>query len=580
MRRLSTKTTASCAWANRSRRGVTLVELLVTIIVAGFAFAALVPLFVYASQTSAADNARTVALGLAQDKMERIRSLPYDQVVQTNLDDVFDENGLVENSFARQHGLGNTAFATVGTDGKEYIVGYEVKHVYDPALDVSFREPGLELYKLVTVDVYWEGNPLPVKHTRLRTTIYKQYAGPVILSLQVEPRSQDAQTLGMIVPQQGDEQEIVEITAYAMTGVPIREVRFSLASGSYKKDFTQPTGTAGVYVWKWSAVDAPDGFYTITAQAVSTGGFKGNAWRVVEQLESGSVPAPAQLAATPGDRSVTLSWQRPAAGDIAYYEIWRSLSPERDSAALLGIAPRTAEQYPDTAVDNDVHYYYWVYAVDLVGNTNGSGPADATPSLSAGDHTPPTVPILTATAQPAAIALSWTVSVDPVTSEPSTGLSHYEIFRSDDGVDFTFLGSAGSLSLSYSDPVGTDSPAYWYKIRAVDLSVNVNRSDFSAPVGPLQTPATTTTLTVTNDRNAASQPCTVTVQDVMSQRFYDQNGVSYESPPASVSIASKGGSAQWRNLPLDKTYRVTATYATGNPRSSSQSAPPWTLSFQ
>jgi prepilin-type N-terminal cleavage/methylation domain-containing protein len=551
-----------------AQRGVTLVELLVTIVLASIFFAAMVPLFVYASQTSAGDNARTVALGIAQDKMERIRSLPYDQVERANLyADTTD-------------GLGHHASATTGSGGKDYLVDYEVTYIYDPS--VVYQEPGLELYKLVTVDVYWEGNPHPVKKVRLRSAIYRQYAGPVILGLQVTPRSQEGTTQGMLVP--GDD-HLVTITAYAMTGVPVKEVRFTVTSGTYSPKLLPVTdGTNGVYVCRWDAAGAPDGFYTITAQAISPGGYLGNEWQIVEQLETGSPPAPSSLTATPGDQSVTLDWQKPAVGDIAYYEIWRSTTSARDDATRLATSLKEVH-YPDTSVTNDTHYYYWAYAIDLVGNTSEPATADATPSISAGDRTAPTVPVLTATTvQSTTITLSWLASQDPPPPDPSSGLAYYEIFRSTDGLSYTFLKKIdtqlGVPSFSCTDRVGTDSPPYWYEIRGVDASVNANRSVFSAPVGPWQTPATRTTLTVTNDRGGADKPCTVTVYDPEGRLYYDQSGATYVSPPASASIPSKGGSAQWHNLPLDKVYTVTATYSSGNPIAPYRSAPPWTLSFQ
>jgi len=539
------------------QRGFSFVELLVTIVLAGIFFAAMVPLFVQAAQTSAGDNARTVALGIAQDKMERIRSLPYDDV----------EKAKLETDAAR--GLGKDA--SVG--GKVFLLDYAVDYIWAP--DQPYHEAGLELYKMVTVKAYWEGNPRPVKNVILRTAIYRQHTGPDMLSLLVTPRSQDGVTKGMIVPEADN---FVYVSAYVSTAASIKEVDFKAESGSHSYGATV-TQTAGgsVYVWKWDATDAPDGFYKITAYAVSTAGEQGNTWRVVEQLETGKPPAPASLIAEPGDLSVTLDWQTPAAGDIAYYEIWRSETPLRENATLLA-TNLEAVHYPDTAVANDTieephHYYYWVYSIDLVGNTSDAATADAKPSWSAGDHAAPTVPSLTATWQSTTITLSWLASQD------SSGVAYYEIVRSTDGVNYGPLAQPGPLSVSYVDSVGTDSPQYWYEIRAVDASVNVNRSAFSAPVGPLQTPITKTTLTVTNDRIGANKPCTVTVRDVVSRLYYDQNGVASNSAPT-VTIESKGGSAQWHNLPIDKTFTVAATYSSGRPLSSSQQAPPWMVSFR
>jgi hypothetical protein len=272
---------------------------------------------------------------------------------------------------------------------------------------------------------------------------------------------------------------------------------------------------------------------------------------------------------------VVLDWEAPATGDIAYYQIWRSTTALRKDATMIA-NNLTSIHYPDEGLTNGTPYYYWVYAFDLIDNESDPAIDDATPVLTAGDNTVPTVPVLTATAQASSILLGWTVSTDS-----PAGLKYYEIFRSTDGTNYTILTTMGPLSVSYADPVGSGSIDYWYKIRAVDASPNINRSLFSNVQGPLKTVLVVEILTVANDRKAQGAPCTVTVQDIASKKYYDQDGVpSWTVPTTVVSIASKGGSAQWKNLPADRIYTVTATYTQGKPLSISQAAPPWTLSFK
>ena len=62
-------------------RGFSLVELLITIVLAGIVFAALVPVFVSAQKASSGDKARNVATNIAQDRIEKIRLLGFDQIV-------------------------------------------------------------------------------------------------------------------------------------------------------------------------------------------------------------------------------------------------------------------------------------------------------------------------------------------------------------------------------------------------------------------------------------------------------------------------------------------------------------------
>src|SRR5450830_57830 len=63
--------------ARRAVRGFSMVELLVTVILAGIIFAAMVPVFVSAQQKASGDQMRNVALNAAQDHIEKIRQMPF-----------------------------------------------------------------------------------------------------------------------------------------------------------------------------------------------------------------------------------------------------------------------------------------------------------------------------------------------------------------------------------------------------------------------------------------------------------------------------------------------------------------------
>ena len=82
--------------------GFSFVELLVTIIIAGIAFAALVPMFVGAQQKNAADLFRQAGLNAAQDRIERVRSLDFASITQSNLVSTFGTTAPVSANPARQ----------------------------------------------------------------------------------------------------------------------------------------------------------------------------------------------------------------------------------------------------------------------------------------------------------------------------------------------------------------------------------------------------------------------------------------------------------------------------------------------
>ena len=67
--------------SRRGHAGFSMVELLVTIVIAGIAFAAMVPLFVQAQQKNSSDYFRVLGTNIVTDKLERVRTLDYDDIV-------------------------------------------------------------------------------------------------------------------------------------------------------------------------------------------------------------------------------------------------------------------------------------------------------------------------------------------------------------------------------------------------------------------------------------------------------------------------------------------------------------------
>ena len=84
--------------------------------------------------------------------------------------------------------------------------------------------------------------------------------------------------------------------------------------------------------------------------------------------------APTGLEATPGDRTVNLSWRANTEDDLAGYNLYRD-------GELL--APGLAESsYNDNTVVNDITYTYAVTALDHSGNESAPSPAlEATPEV-------------------------------------------------------------------------------------------------------------------------------------------------------------------------------------------------------
>jgi hypothetical protein len=97
---------------------------------------------------------------------------------------------------------------------------------------------------------------------------------------------------------------------------------------------------------------------------------------------------PTGLTATPGDASVTISWDDNPDADLASYQIFRSETSGGPYALLTNVAP-PATSYPDTDVMNDTTYFYVINARDLADNQSAdTAEVSATPTAPAPTPTP------------------------------------------------------------------------------------------------------------------------------------------------------------------------------------------------
>jgi len=120
-------------------------------------------------------------------------------------------------------------------------------------------------------------------------------------------------------------------------------------------------------------------YYTVAAVNVAgTGPQSGEA----NATPQATAPfAPTGLAASAGDRNVTLSWTAPSSdggSPITGYNIYRSTTPggEGNTALATGV---TTTNYTDNSVTNGTTYYYTVAAVNAVATGPQTGEASATP---------------------------------------------------------------------------------------------------------------------------------------------------------------------------------------------------------
>jgi pectate lyase len=89
--------------------------------------------------------------------------------------------------------------------------------------------------------------------------------------------------------------------------------------------------------------------------------------------------APTNLSATSGNSTVSLNWNNNSEGDLAGYNIYRSITFGSDYARL-NVAPVSSSDYIDNTVTNGEIHYYIVTAIDTSSNESGdSGQVSAIP---------------------------------------------------------------------------------------------------------------------------------------------------------------------------------------------------------
>lgn len=533
--------------------GFSFVELLVTIVVAGIAFAALVPLFVQAQQRNSADNARNVALQVAQDKIEKVRQLDYDQITAANLGSASYAGGQ----------FGPYWDFVRGGATKRYTIQYTVSPV------PSTAPAGSEKYKMVQVRVTWTAPPAPVKAAVLQTLVYKQYAGPEITAVTVgpstifDPASPDGSTIvrsPVVIDVTLSPADIASMNASDPDPTKRGWVKFTVSSYTGVSLAAQEVNAVynnepGHYQFVWDNSAVADGVYKFEMTAVSAMAMQGSTASMSYRVALLVPPAPTGLTATAADTRVSLSWDASGIGDFDHYELWRGTTSGDET---LYQASLTNPSFSDTAVTNGTTYFYKVLVVDRDGNKSSlSAEVSATPAVPV-DTVAPTVPTnLTAVKVPntGTINLAWSASTDLGT--PPAGVLGYIIERSADGTSGWVQLQGSYPNLTYPDSSAGWSSTWYYRLAAVDNVGNV--SAYTAPVGPVTTdPRPLYSLTVNNTQGVSIY---VWVQNVGTGQWYSTSGTAQGTKPAGFEI-KKNKSQIWSNLPAG-VYNVDASESTG-----------------
>ncbi len=435
--------------------GFSFVELLVTIIIAAIAFGALVPVFVQAAKSGSQDKSRVIALNMAQQALESSRRMTFEQVVTATWEQ--DEE--------------------TATGAKTFTVTRTVVEA-----EASPSDPRI-VSKQVAVVVTWD-RPSPGGSVTIKTVLYRQFAGPQIVDFTVAPwdtenewitdstveltatiSAADQASMGPVTVGGVTLTGYVQFMITSVSGVviPTIQVPYNAATpADYKATWMVPGGDG-----------AGDGYWTFKAVAYSAQKYPGNSWEFAKRVESGPAAKVTDLAATPGDTWVSLTWSPSVSNDLGYYEVYRGeyLSTSSDGSIVFVDGTRTliaggppqdgepafvATGFTDTGLTEDVTYAYEVYAVDQVGNVGTPATVTATTGEMLATQPAPATD-LQATYSGSTAVLTWLAS-------PSADVTGYRVYKDGDSTAWV-----ATVSGPYCDlQQGFDSSAT-YQVKPYSL---------------------------------------------------------------------------------------------------------------
>ncbi|MDP9173934.1 MAG: PA14 domain-containing protein [Planctomycetota bacterium] len=250
-----------------------------------------------------------------------------------------------------------------------------------------------------------------------------------------------------------------------VTGASSYDIYRGASSGGESATPVQ-TGISGSTWTDASVVDGQTYFYYATA--INTGGQSGPS---PESTITTPLMAPTSLSAMAGSNGIQLNWA--AVSDATSYNIYRGTTSGGESATpyQTNIVGTT---FTDAAVTGGNTYFYTVVAVD------SAAASPASPEASATSVNPPGIQAPAGLFTTATSTTNVTVSWADVTGE--TG---FTILRSQDGLDYTSVGTVHAGVLNYADSGLTAGSTYYYEVVAASAGGSSPASQPTSATTPL-----------------------------------------------------------------------------------------------
>jgi fibronectin type 3 domain-containing protein len=290
------------------------------------------------------------------------------------------------------------------------------------------------------------------------------------------------------------------------------------------------TGSFDVYQHSFLQVHLNAGKNSISMLAVSDHGVSR-----VDQLTvtpaTASVPSgPANLTATAGNGSVTLSWTGSSSGSPTSYSIYRGTKSDGEATTPIATTNGTTTTFTDTGLKNGTTYFYNVAANNSVGVSPDSNEISIAPGGT--DTTPPTAPTgLTASGTTSTSTnLSWGASTDDVS------VAGYHVLQNGATV-------ATVTGTSYTATGLSPSTTYTYQVTAFDPAGNVSAGSNTISVTTLASGGTTNL--------ALNHPATASSEE--SASYPPSNAVDGN---LNTRWSSAFSDPQWLEVDLGATHTV------------------------
>lgn len=187
---------------------------------------------------------------------------------------------------------------------------------------------------------------------------------------------------------------------------------------------------------------------------------------------------PLNLTAVASNKHISLTWQPPSftgGSQITKYHVYRGAA--LGGEMMIDTISPTNQSYSDSWLENGVTYYYYITAVNAVGESHGSNEAHATPGIA-----PAAPQNLAAEMTGDNVLLTW----QPPSSTNGSAIIQYNVYRGTSPGGEVLIKSISNKTTSYADNTVQSDQTYYYYVTAV------NADGESIPTGEVSVTAPAT----------------------------------------------------------------------------------------